>query len=343
MAFKTLIGFSTASNAISFMVMRDWMCSLNTAQGNFTTSGAGWTVVDSFYAINSTTISVDDFVVMTSSGTNGAMPMFIRITLTADGPEIRVAASWNVSTNVGSFVETFISTSDWGTPTSLYLYGSLNFVVIVASSASQAFIKYVGGIETPRIPVTAAVSTNSVTAGASKTINVVSVPVNLTVGKSLTIVSPDAVYAESAVITAATSTSVTLDSLTYAYPTGSFIQENHILIDIGPGDANTGYLYVDHVGAVNNSVYNIETSSPVRDSLEYLPVFVPCVVVSQSILNGHPVYNSSFMGDVKDVYIGSNEGTPGITHGGLFTVDGVAGTFRMFITGQSRLVIIKED
>lgn len=112
-----------------FMRFRDFVCKRN-ATYDYSSTGIGWTLYDSSYAVDEDNAAVNDWFVIYSTGELGRDKMFFKITLISNYIRINGWQSWDATNHVG--VGTYYYRNNaWiiGTaPIALYIYGDLDFI-----------------------------------------------------------------------------------------------------------------------------------------------------------------------------------------------------------------------
>lgn len=148
MAYVNLLDVQTTSWEQIFQHIRDFICKRN-GTFDYSTTGIGWTLHDAVYATDENNISVNDYVVVKTTGELGTDEIYIRIYVSLAG-YIRMTGylSWDNSTHTGSTIywgstghSLRIDTSD-----GLWIYGDLDWVTIINNQADANAAKYATGL-----------------------------------------------------------------------------------------------------------------------------------------------------------------------------------------------------
>lgn len=218
--YKNLIAVAPANAADMFRHIRDWLCSQN-GIADYSSSGLGWTLHDSYYAVDADNISANDWFVAYSSGEGGNDDLYYQFKYTTTGLYIYGGLYFNASTN--AWVSTYVNNSQvmqWSTVGSLYIYGDLNFVVCMNEVSSGTVYPCMFGCLDYRLATrTVEPTTGAVSSGSS-----VSIPVGDTTaewweaGNRLFIKDDD--HIERITIISKTANSITAD-LSNSYASGA--------------------------------------------------------------------------------------------------------------------------
>ena len=232
MAYKNLVNITngTASRQEVFQRIRDFVCAQNGTY-NYSTTGIGWTLFDSSYAVNANTLTNLDWIVIKSTGENGQESMYYKlIYYSASHIYVNMYINWNATTHTGS-----TSASTGGTwlletaiPLAIWIYGDLNFFTVVAqTSASPAFTaSYLGcltdSFKTRSIQTVAL----ALTAGSNVTFNIgTSTDPTFAVGRYIFVMGADKI--ERVLITANDSAgNITVGTLVNSHLAGAKVCSN---------------------------------------------------------------------------------------------------------------------
>lgn len=179
MAYKQVINLPLVTDKPKtlFQHVRDFL----TATGLYnTTTGVGeWTVINSFYAVNSTTITDNDWVLLKTTGETGEWDFRVLIRVTSLGIQSWSGQGWSglatnnpsVTYRDGVTTECFSTPANW---TALYIYADKDFCAInVRAGATTTYLHRFGIVENiipeKMVPLPLLAAT---TAGASKVMSV---------------------------------------------------------------------------------------------------------------------------------------------------------------------------
>jgi hypothetical protein len=144
MAYKyaTNIALSTDKPKTVFQHVRDFL----TASGLYnTTTGVGeWTVINSYYAVNSTTLTDNDWCLLKTTGETGVWDFRILIKVTSAGIQCWSGTVWSgltgssptVSQRYGINGECITTPANW---TALYLYADKDFCAIIVRAGTTTW------------------------------------------------------------------------------------------------------------------------------------------------------------------------------------------------------------
>lgn len=189
--YKNLVNVSCASTTEVFRHIKDFLTSRN-GISNYSTTGLGWTLHDSYFAgSDQDAPAVDDWVVVSSVGENGKQALFYRMLFSSIGNGIiqcMAGLYWNASTNawVRPFYTTDINSGpSSGSTFSLWIYGDLDSFIIVIGNGTLNYGRYFGLATNTMHDATIATSIGSVTSGSDRVVTVDSVPSSWAIGKRI--------------------------------------------------------------------------------------------------------------------------------------------------------------
>jgi hypothetical protein len=229
MAYKqvTNVALSTDKPKVLFQHIRDFL----TATGLYnTTTGVGeWTVINSYYAVNSTTLTDNDWCLLQTTGETGVWDFRILIKVTSLGIISWSGQVWSglsgssptVSYRCGLSTECIATPANW---TAFYLYADKDFCAIVVRAGTTNYIHRFGIAENINPEYMAPLSIlSATTSGSSKQMSVSDSSNALLAVNNRVQLLDYTTGTESGLITANdTGTDiVTIDSNTYAYTTGA--------------------------------------------------------------------------------------------------------------------------
>lgn len=259
MAYKNLVNLGGLNEAQVWRHMKDWLTSRN-GIADYSTSGLGWTLHDSSFAVDADAPTVGDWVVLKSTGENGKQALYVQLTYsTLANSIVRHIGGlyWNASTNAwvspfpsGGTLQAPGPTS--GTSFNLYIYGSLDKFCAIIGNGTNLYPRYFGLAGETLHDSTIATTSGSVAAGSNVVVSVDSVPASWAVGKAVFI--RDEAHIERAVIGAISGTNVTLATLAYGYASGARIARDYVVLEsyATPGLAQC-YSLVGRGGAVGST------------------------------------------------------------------------------------------
>ena len=223
MAYKNLIGIACADRGEVFKRLRDFVCKRNGSY-DYSLTGIGWTLFDSFYTTDQNTISINDWFVVYSPGESGNEDLYFRVTFVSNYLKIEGFLYWDAVANVG--VQQYNTLANWYMTDALapvlWVYGDLDFVLPVhrESTTSSNFYVTPFGKAISLYNDVVATSAAALPAAAGVIIDVGTVPVGAgwVVGKKLFI--RDTAKIDIITITAVSATTVTAD-LAFSYLAGA--------------------------------------------------------------------------------------------------------------------------
>jgi len=253
MSAANLLAQSCNNPKETFMRFRDFMCKRNGTY-DYSTTGIGWTLHDSSYAVNEDTISVNDYFVMYSAGEDGLRNMYFKIQYVSGYINILGFLYWNAGTHAG--VHQFGAANSWTNPLDtnniLWVYGDLDaFCGIAKYSASYNAGQ---GGWCPDSPTSQEITTSAgaITAGSSVIVSFTAVPAEWAVGTKLFV--RDTANIERVNISAISGTDVTFTTFVASYSAGcTFCLEENTFVSTQNANSSH-YVLIDHSGAKNGSV-----------------------------------------------------------------------------------------
>jgi len=160
-----------------FKRIRDFICARNGSY-DYSTTGIGWTLHDSFYATNQDSCALNDWFVVKSTGETGSRDLYYRIKwVAATQLIVEGYLYWNNSSHTGILL--FSNTNNINASTSTlitWIYGDLDHFLISTKVSSVYCGQYSGGLEKTWGDQSTAISTTALTTGSGKTITLNSLP-----------------------------------------------------------------------------------------------------------------------------------------------------------------------
>lgn len=254
MAYKNLLNVPCSSGAEVWRHLVDWLTSRN-GIADYTSLGLGWTLHDSFFAVDQDNPTVDDWVVLSSAGEDGKQGLYWRLLYsTVENGIVRHKSGlyWDASTNawVSGFPANDVTVGMIsGTAFSLWVFGSLDSLSVVVGNGTGLYGAFLGLPARQMYSTDIATTTADVTSGSNVSVAVDVVPEGFAVGVAVVIRSNAAI--QLAVISAISGTTITFSSLSSNYPSGSRIAADYSLLISGAGKfLSTMYTQIGRNGTV---------------------------------------------------------------------------------------------
>jgi len=281
MAYANLLSVSCASRQEVFQRLRDFLCKRNGTY-DYSSTGIGWTLHDSSYAVNEDSLTTFDWFVAYSAGEAGGQDMYFKFTYNSTLNQKCVGyLYWNSGTNTevepyGDGYGLNINTSS--ASSMLWVYGDLDSFVIVDRNDSNLNYCYAAG-HMPDSPVSQAVSTvaGTITAGSNRVVTFSSVPGAWGIGTKLFV--RDNASIERVTISNISGNDVTFSSFTKSYAAGSkFALEVSYFGQYSTAFLSTNVFLIGHEGTKNTSHGVLFTTSNTQD-LDSLADTIPAIKV----------------------------------------------------------------
>lgn len=337
MAYKNLVGIPCVNRKEVFQRCRDFLCKRNGTY-DYSVTGIGWTLYDSFYASSEDVINTNDWFVIYSPGEGGKEDLYFRFTYTTTYIVVTGFLSWNAATNTGVQQFTTLLTQFYVSDTAptLWIYGDLDSVIMLNKLTVTATYEYacIFGKYDTLYDNTIAISALPTPMGVDVVIDVGTVPVGAdwSVGRKLFIRDNNSVNIVT--IKAVTASTVTVDTVTN-YDAGAKLAADICYAVNSTNNISTGVCYglITHAGLLSSSIgspdfVNVITTSAQPDPLNGEHVFKPIIC---------SIAASGYGGALRNIY--------GRGAGGLANLDVVynAGyNFRAFIVYNSVYIVVKE-
>lgn len=250
MAYKSLTSLALSNSMDAFQRMRDFMCS----RGTYASTGAGWTYHDSHYDISETSISVDDYFVMYSTGEDGLRSIYVKVLYKASYIDVTGYLYWNNSTHAGVLMYGAINSYNNPSATNLilWIYADLDEFIFITRypSLGVTYNTYGGWMPDSAIDQTVTTHASSIASGGPRTVTFTSVPGTWATNTELFVWDNSAI--EKVIITGIAGNDVTFSNFVATYSSGaSFCLEKTNYI-AAPSLATT-YMQIDHNGIKNVS------------------------------------------------------------------------------------------
>ena len=192
MAYKNLVSQSCADKKEWFCRMRDFICKRNGTY-DYSTTGIGWTLFDSNYAVDENNPAIADWFVIYSPGEDGKQDLYFQVAWLSGGIRIQGYLTWNPATNAGgvlygpSVAVLNITLAETGVYV-LWLYGDLNNFTAINRPLVGDYRGNTFGILTPvydHQTGEVVICSSALSAGSDVSITVDTVPSNWKVGRNL--------------------------------------------------------------------------------------------------------------------------------------------------------------
>lgn len=177
MAYANLLNMTCAGGKAEFFCrLRDFLCK-RSGTYDYSTTGIGWTLHDSSYAVDENNPQLNDWFVISSPGESGREQLYFLIKwISSTYIQIQGWLYWDNSTHVG--VQYYInstnifSISDSASNPQLWLYGDLNSFFIGEMTSANGIGCPFGKLESMYESEDIGYCSSSVTAGSDKSITV---------------------------------------------------------------------------------------------------------------------------------------------------------------------------
>lgn len=304
MAYVNLINQAVADKAESFCRIRDFICKRNGTY-DYSSTGIGWTLWDSSYAVDEDNPASGDWFVIRSTGESGDEVLYFQISWVTNGFMVKGYLSWNPTAHAGSTSYYYNTTGyldhhDTDVNNYLFIYGDLDFVFIATDTYSTTMyhVFHFGKLlpTSPNISTDIATCSTTLTAGSDVSIVVDAVPSSWEVGSEVMIFTThtdDMATVKMEVITIKTlvGTTITAD-LTNSYTTGCKL--THFLGYICQGNTqfmSTCYTLMNAVGSVNQACnsYLTTISTSISDPSGFESRYVLQPIINQETIQGWPL------------------------------------------------------
>jgi len=339
MAYANLILQPTVDAPECFKRLRDFVCKRNGSY-DYSTTGIGWTLHDSYYAIDEDTISNGDWVVLYSPGETTDDDIYVQLlySTAATWLQVRAWLYWNNSTHAG-VVGAGNSPGLTGSSANvemLWVYGDMDEFSVITRGVTYYYGAYIGKTVELFYDDTVAVSSAAVSSGSDITITLDAVPSSWSVGQNIWIM--DVAGAEKIAIKTISGNDITADigtdrasgcklraDFTNTQPTSNYFGQYMYSVISHDGSTGGTNAYGTGVGLFS-SVYASVNPDTMNDDLSCGPwVF-------------HDTSPDGYYGRLKNVY---HSNTTGKTSEQVF--DGRDGEqYRYFNLYSNRYFLFKE-
>jgi len=236
MAYVNLVDQSASDKNEIFCRFRDFVCKRNGTY-DYSTTGIGWTLIDSSYATDEDNCTINDWFVIYSPGEGGKDDLYIQVKWIDNLIGLYGYQAWDATTHAGS-TNKYVTGNAWTTAEGItgpfWIYGDLDAVMGIHYLSSVDYRGcYFGKLDPGYYDLTGEIATcgTTLTAGSDVSIVVDSAPAEWAVGREIfirTIHNDDmgTVKCEKIEIKTLVSNTITAD-LVNSYTIGSCLS-NHI-------------------------------------------------------------------------------------------------------------------
>lgn len=341
MAYKNLIGQSCVGGTEEvFQRIRDFLCKRNGTY-DYSTTGIGWTLHDSYYATDENNCAMGDWFVVKSPGENGNEDLYFKITwYSADHLNIYGMLYWNAATDTA--VEDFGSTTghvvyaDVDGTVSLWIYGDLNHFVLVTKIGTAYYGADAGRTTNLFYDTTVATCAGALSSGSDISIVVDNIPSEWAVDKYL-FIRDEAGLEKIKIKTLNGGTKTITADLVNSYTAGSKLAADLCYYTSSGNQlaATAKYTLIDHNAAKGSSL-QVGYNSSVISSCD--PDEMNGAIVGAPV----SLYGSTagYQGEMRD-WVRIDSGIAGVNSEDVYTdADGV--NWRIFACYSNNWVAIKE-
>lgn len=347
MAYANLVAQPVVDKREAFSRFRDFLCKRNGTY-DYSTTGIGWTLLDSSYANDEDTAVMNDWFVIYSAGENGKEDLYFKITWTSGYIKIEGYQAWNPSTHTGSankynsnsnfsFIDADINKFIW-------VYGDLDFIFLMYDYTDVNRACYFGMVPPADDNINTDIATCSaaISAGTDVSILVDTVPADWAVGRQITIRTAHfndmaTVKAEIIVIKTLSGNTITAD-ISNDY-TANFKLSSYLgYLCIGANQLlSTTYTFISILGAVNAPMthHNQPISSSQFDPCGFDDSYILNPIVSYASTGGWPAGKLKHIKYMSTTYLGT------ILAGDVL-VDNDNNFWRIYMVYNSKVIAIRE-
>jgi len=325
MSYANLVAQTCSTKVEWFCRFRDFLCKRNGTY-DYSTTGIGWTLFDSSYAVDESNPAVNDWFVAFSPGEDGGQDIYVKFTYATGGIDVSGYLYWNASTNTGvqAYMTGQLTLAAAETLYRLWVYGDLDSVLVIQFNNSYYYSAVFGQADYlyDKTPVTCSLAISS----GSQTITLSSVPSTWAVGQKIFV--RDTANVDQITITAISGNTITA-TFARAYAAGAKLQESIAYIALA-GTSWSPVALISHAGsksATYNAYSNGATGASAPDSLDSKYHLFPLAL---GMTGAQP-------GFVKNMYV---VGSAGLTATDTLTTG--SATYRYFPLHSNRHTAVKE-
>lgn len=302
MPYANIVDVNVVDKKEAFCRLRDFLCKRNGTY-DYSTTGIGWTMFDSIYAVDEDNPQLNDWFVIYSHGESGKEDLFFHISWVSSAITVKGYQAWNPSTNTGSsryynsslnfsFTDAFVNVD-------FCVHGDLDFIfACVEYSAGFYYGVSFGKLEPPNSILDTDIATcaSALDAGSDVSITLDAVPVGWYEGCEVDIRTThtdnmSTVYMEHIVIKTISGNTVTAD-LSYNYTAGARLSSyNCYVCQSGGGVMSQSLCMFTPAESINNlgNVLSIGLSTSYTDPCDFENRYVLCNYVFQAQTTGWPM------------------------------------------------------
>ena len=214
MAYKNLVAQACTGKADWFIRFRDFLCARNVVY-DYSTSGIGWTLHDSSYAVDESNPQLGDWIVVFSAGESGKETLYYKFEWGTNDIIVLGYSYWDNSAHTGTnwygLTTGSLAIDETGASYDIYVSGDLDFAhvweTLEDTNDSAAMF---GKLEDDVYDTTPAICSSPLTAGSDVSVLLDSVPVSWIAGTTSVMVRfQDTV--ERAIVKTIISNTITID------------------------------------------------------------------------------------------------------------------------------------
>ncbi len=188
MAYKNLLNVNVTSKKEVFSRWRDFICARNGTY-DYSTTGIGWTLFDSSYAVDEDNPQLNDWCVFYSPGEGGDDDMYIRMSWASSYMNFHLFQAWDPTTHTGAnqvnTSTTLAQVSDTTSNSYLWVYGNLDYILPIFDKDVTYSYPTIMGRALPIYPGltgVAGISASSLTAGSGVSVTLDAIPSHWFIG-----------------------------------------------------------------------------------------------------------------------------------------------------------------
>jgi hypothetical protein len=250
MAYKNLVAQAFSTRAEAFKRIRDWICMRNGSY-DYSTTGLGWTLHDSYYATSQDAPASGDWFVVYSAGESTKEDLYYRFYYSATSGQIQVQLCqyWDASGNTAVNGQTLANnlTIPESTAGTLYIYGDLDTLCVFTLSGANQYACLFGMVNSPFYDRTVATCSSIVSSGSSVVVAMDVVPSAWAIGGKVVI--RDNANMERIIISDINSLNVTFTNIVTSYSAGCKFSQDYPVFCQNTATVNGAYVTLfSHTG-----------------------------------------------------------------------------------------------
>lgn len=236
MSYKNLVNYPAVDKKEYFCRIRDFICARNGTY-DYSTSGIGWTLLDSSYAVDEDNPQINDWFVIYSQGEDGKQDLYFKLTWVNEYFSFHGYLAWDEVAHVGSTIRygtiTNVVTASESDDYPMWVYGDLNSVQFFMTTGVGLYYGCHFGRFLPmyeHMNGETAICSSALTAGSDVSITLDTIPSSWKVGREIfmrtTHKTPqNTQHVEKATIKTLVGNTITVD-LTYDYTANSKLTDH---------------------------------------------------------------------------------------------------------------------